>query len=173
MNSFAIEIWDDECPMCNFYTVRWDEDENNETDKFFECFVTQEEYKQSAQQLYSYIIDLIGKEHGARNEFFNRSENEVYGLPHQGKFKLSEIEFWLPNFPLRLYALKLRDDLVILFNGGIKDGKTNQQSSLLNKWREACQFAKKIDEALRDKIIEIDDEQARIFSPYGDKELLI
>lgn len=174
MNSFVVEIWDDECPMCNLYTVRWDEAKDNETDKFFEKFDAQADYKQSAQQLYSYIIDIIGSEHGTRKEFFNRFENEVVGLPHQGRLEFSEVVFWLPNFPLRLYALKLRDDIVVLFNGGIKDGETNQESSLLGKWRDACAFAKRINEAISDGLIIINEEEARIENALNiDEEIVI
>ncbi len=35
MNTFALEIWDDEGSKCTFYSVRWDDAEENETDKFF------------------------------------------------------------------------------------------------------------------------------------------
>lgn len=35
MNAFVIEIWDDEAGRCAFYTVRWEDAVQNETDKFF------------------------------------------------------------------------------------------------------------------------------------------
>ena len=34
MNTFALEIWFDEAERCSFYTVRWENAENSETDRF-------------------------------------------------------------------------------------------------------------------------------------------
>lgn len=53
MNTFVIEIWDDECPKCTFYTVRLEEPRSaqNETDKFFLKYETQEEYKEEINEL--------------------------------------------------------------------------------------------------------------------------
>jgi len=101
---------------------------------------------------------------------------KVVGLPNKGKVTIGEIVFLYPNFPLRLYALRVnnRNDLVILFNGGIKSAQTNQNSKDLNlKWIEACQFAKRIEEAFRDKEIIIDSKKRKILSAYGDDEILL
>lgn len=108
----------------------------------------------------SFVLDSIGEDHGAIDPLFNRFENEVAGQPNKGRVTLGEIVLLYPNFPLRLYALRMnnRSDLVVLFNGGIKSAQTNQNSKDLNlKWIEACQFAKRIEEAFRNKenIIEI------------------
>jgi hypothetical protein len=35
VNTFALELWDDEAKKCTFYTVRWEDAAQNETDKFF------------------------------------------------------------------------------------------------------------------------------------------
>lgn len=67
--------------------------------------------------------------------------------------------------------MKLSEEIVILFNGGIKDGKTNQTSSLNMKWIEACAFAKKIIEAHNDGTIIIED---RIITlPNGETEIYL
>jgi len=92
-------------------------------------------------------LDSIGDDHGAIDVLFNRFENEVVGLPNKGKVTVGEIVFLFPGFPLRLYALRInnRPDLVVLFNGGVKSAQTNQGSKDLSlKWREACQFARRI-----------------------------
>jgi hypothetical protein len=76
---------------------------------------------------------------------------------------------------LRLYALRInnRPDLVVLFNGGVKSGQTNQQSKDLNlKWLEACQFARRIDEALRNREI-IVGKNRNIVSTNGDDEIFL
>ncbi|SFW85875.1 hypothetical protein SAMN05661012_05807 [Chitinophaga sancti] len=104
-------------------------------------------------------MDSIGDDHGAIDLLFNRFENQVVGLPNQGKANLGEVTFFYPGFPLRLYALRVnnRSDLVVLFNGGVKSASTTQASKDLNlKWREACQFARRIEEALQDREISID-----------------
>lgn len=130
MNTFTLELWDDEAIKCTFYTVRWDEAEENETDKFFNKYYSIAETKQSAQELLSFVLDSIGEDHGAIDVLFNRFENEVVGLPNKGKIVVGEIVFLYPNFPLRLYALRVnnRSDLVVLFNGGVKSAQTNQIS---------------------------------------------
>ena len=176
MNTFALEIWDDEGIRCAFYTVRWDGATENETDKFFNKYYSIAETKQPTQELLSFVLDSIGEDHGAINALFNRFENEVVGLPNKGKVTVGEIVFLYPNFPLRLYALRVnnRSDLVVLFNGGVKSAQTNQNSKDLNlKWIEACQFAKRIEEAFRDKEIIFDSKNRKILSANGEDEILL
>lgn len=175
MNNFVLEIWDDEADKCSFYSVRWSDATLNETDKFFKKFYAIPALKGPVQELLSFILDSIGEDHGAIDVLFNRFENEVVGLPNKGKVVVGEIVFLFPNFPLRLYALRInnRPDLVVLFNGGIKSGQTNQQSRDLNlKWIEACQFAKRIDNALREGEIIIG-KNRNILSANGDDEILL
>jgi hypothetical protein len=176
VNTFALEIWDDEAGKCTFYTVRWEDAERNETDKFFSKYNDIAEFKQSTQELLSFVLDSIGEDHGAINALFNRFENEVVGLPNKGNVTVGEIAFLFPNFPLRLYALRInnRSDLVVLFNGGVKSSQTNQGSRDLNlKWREACQFARRIEEAIRNKEIVVDHKKRRIITNAGDEEIFL
>jgi hypothetical protein len=176
MNTFALEIWNDETNKCTFYTVRTGDTTENETDKFFNKYEAIPEFKQSTQILLSFILDSIGDDHGASDLLFNRFENEVVGLPNKGKVIVGEIVFLFPGFPLRLYALRVNDrpDLVVLFNGGVKSAQTNQASKNLSlKWREACQFAKRIEEALRNKEIIVDNNKRKIFTNNGDEEIFL
>ena len=176
MNNFVLEVWDDEASKCTFYTVRWENARQNETDKFFKKYDGVPEFKRPVQQLLSFILDSIGEDHGAIDALFNRFENEVTGLPSKGKINVGGIVFLYPNFPLRLYALRVnnRPDLVILFNGGAKSAQTNQGSRDLNiKWIEACQFAKRIEEAIREKEIIVDHKNRKLLSVYGNEEILL
>lgn len=176
MNSFVLEIWDDEGAKCTFYTVRWDEADDNETDKFFAKYDAVPELKSEVQQLLSFVLDSIDDDHGAIDILFNRFEQEVTGLPNKGKANVNGIVFLYPNFPLRLYALRIknRKDLVVLFNGGVKSAQTNQSSKDLNlKWIEACQFARRIEEALRDKEIIIDAKNRKLTAANGDNEIIL
>lgn len=99
-----------------------------------------------------------------------------FGLPNKGKSRTGEIMFFYPNFPLRLYALRVnnRTDLVILFNGGVKSASTNQGSDDLRlRWIEACQFAKRIEQALQDVEIVIDGGTRRLRYYNGDDEIFL
>jgi hypothetical protein len=176
VNIFALEVWDDEATKCTFYTVRWEDALENETDKFFNKYDRIPELKTFTQQLLSFVLDSIGEDHGAIDEFFNRFENEVIGLPNKGKAVVSGITFLYPNIPLRLYALRVnnRKDLVVLFNGGLKSAQTNQASTDLHlKWIEACRFAKRIEEALRDEEITVDVQKRKIHSANYDEDIYL
>lgn len=173
VNIFALEIWDDEGAKCTFYTVKYDDTETNETDLFFEKYDALAEFKEANQELLSFVLLSIGNDYGAIDELFNRDENEVKGLPVQGKVKINEITYHYPNFPLRLYALKITNNIVILFNGGIKDGQTNQSSSLHLEWRAACEFAKRINEAIHDGSIIVDEKNRRLTNYDGSDEIIL
>ncbi|HWK06098.1 MAG TPA: hypothetical protein VNS58_20800 [Puia sp.] len=141
MNNFTLQIWDDEASKCTFYTVQWEDALENETDKFFHKYDAIPGLKRSAQVLLSFILDSIGEDYGAIDALFNRYENEVAGLPNKGRVNVGEIVFLYPDFPLRLYALRInnRPDLVVLFNGGIKSAATNQASKYGRKgfWKNS------------------------------------
>lgn len=173
VNIFALEIWDDEGAKCTFYTVKQVDSDTAETDIFFKRYDSKAEYKEANQELLSFVLYSIGEDHGAIDELFNRDENEVTGLPVQGKRTVESITYHFPNFPLRLYALKITQNIVVLFNGGVKDGPTNQTSSLHLEWLAACEYAKRIDEAIRDGSIIIDAAN-RILKNYdGSDEIIL
>jgi hypothetical protein len=109
VNKFVLEIWDDEASKCTFYTVRKDGAKTNETDKFFRKYNAIQEFQTPTRELLSFVLDSIGDDYGAIDFLFNRFENEVVGLPNKGEAKLGEITFFFPNFPLRLYALRINN----------------------------------------------------------------
>lgn len=176
MNTFELEIWDDESSLCTYYTVRKLADEDvvalSETEKFFVKYENEEEYTDSVSQLLVLLLEVIGEKYGAEDIYFNRYENEVVGLPPQGKIKIDEVVLHYPNFPLRLYALKISSEIVVLFNGGIKDGPTNQTSSLYSNWMAACRYAKKIEESILDGTIVIN-ESGRLLETFDGSQKII
>jgi hypothetical protein len=174
VNNFVLELWDDEGSRCSFYSVRWLDQKLNETDRFFEKHEQITQLEDPLQKLLSYILDAIGDDHGAIDELFNRDDNEVSGLPLHGKVSLGNVKFHFPNFPLRIYALRLSERLVILFNGGIKDAQTLQEtdSTISMKWQEACSMAKKITRAWLDGDIKCD-YTGRILTYYNGNEEII
>ena len=174
MSTFELEIWDDETERVTFYTVRWQDADISETDKFFEKYEKTEQ--EAVQTLLSLLIDAIGTDHGAVDVFFNRPEDGVFGLPPKGRITVDEITFRFPNFPLRLYALRIndREDLVVLFNGGTKTSQANQESPDLNlKFREAVSFGKRIEQALQEGMIGIDEESRTLKSFDGSNNITI
>lgn len=173
MNTFELKIWDDEAALCSFYTVLQAESLETETDKFFNKYETDIQFTEATQELLSFVLYSIGDDHGALDVLFNRFENDVTGLPIQGKIQLGELVYHYPNFPLRLYALKITENIVVLFNGGVKDSATNQTSSLHLKWIEACQFAKRILAAINNDDILIDNKNRKLTDSYGEEEIIV
>ena len=173
MNTFELEIWDNEGRKCSFYTVKKDESSVNETDKFFAKYENHPTLQDAANELLAFILYTIGEDHGANNLLFNRFENEVIGLPVKGRVKIYELTYHFPDFPLRIYALKITERIVILFNGGEKDGATNQSSSLNLNWIEACGFAKRILQAIETKEILIDTEKRILINHLGEEEIIL
>ena len=173
MNIFELKIWDDEGSKCTFYTVQYEDTSKNETDLFLEKYESNSEFKDAVQELLAFVLHVIGDEHGADEALFNRYENEVSGLPLKGKLKIGELFYFYPSFQLRLYALKITDEIVVLFGGGVKDGPTNQTSSLHLKWKEACGFAKKITDALLAKEILIDACNRKLTNQLGEDEIIL
>jgi hypothetical protein len=154
VNIFALEKFDDQGSRCTFYTVRWEEAELSETDKFFDKFRKDENLKSQLQELAKFLEIVIGDEQGALKDFF-RFENTAQALPPSGKYKVGEITINYGNFPLRLYCLRISDSLVVLFNGGEKTSENAQGGNTSMVFREANQFAKRILEALQQKEIYI------------------
>ncbi len=177
MNSFALVKWDDEGELTTFYTVHVDDGSTeNEADKFFDKYYKIDRLKEATQDLHSFLLDIIGDEYGAIDDFFNRSENLVYGLPHTGKVTVEEIVYHYQDFPLRIYALRVnnREDLVILFNGGEKTAWKNSECADLNiEFNEAQIFAQRIEDALRAGLIVVDGRYRRLISFDGSEEIIL
>lgn len=171
MNTFALEIFDDQGQVCTFYTVRWEDATLSETDKFFKKFRYNEQLKNSLRELASFIEVVIGDEHGAL-EYFFRFENAAQALPPSGTYKVQDISIKYGNFPLRLYCLRISEKLVVLFNGGEKTAGTAQGGRTSMVFQEANIFAKRILDALQHKEIYITTDQ-RAFRYYDDSDEII
>lgn len=172
MNRFALEIFDDHGNVCTFYTVRWEDAEFSETDKFFQKYENDSSLKRSIQELASFISKKIGNEMGAMEDFF-RFENTAQALPPAGTYKVEDIYINYGNFPLRLYCLRISETLVVLFNGGEKTSDKAQSGNTSMAFHEANYFAKRILDALINKDIFITNNQ-REFRYYNDsKEIII
>ncbi|GHB36212.1 hypothetical protein [Mongoliitalea lutea] len=172
MNTFALEIFDDQGQVCTFYTVRWEDAALSETDKFFVKYENDSTFQRPMQELAKFISNKIGDEMGALEDFF-RFENAAQALPPSGTYKVEDLYINFGNFPLRLYCLRISETLVVLFNGGEKTSETAQGGKTSMAFQEANIFAKRILDALREKDIYITADQ-RAFRYYdGSDDIII
>jgi hypothetical protein len=171
VNSFILESFK-EFPRVHFYTVRWDEYEESETDRFIARFMDNGEFQEELEEILT-LIEEIGENRGAKGYLFNRFEDKATALPPNFSLTIDNVEFLFPQNRLRLYCVRLSEQIVILFNGGLKESQTVQDSpDLIMKFREAQLFVKKIEEALREKDIEIDEKSKSIRSEYGEEIII-
>ena len=162
MKNFVLEIFDDEFKLVTYYTVRWDESMENETNKFVLRFAKSEEYRPFYQQIAALLVDM-GERKSARKHYFSRHEDVASALLPKGTFEINGLEINFYGNPLRLYCTRLNDNMVVLFNGGLKTAQTAQASEdLAQKYREAQHFARTIWEAVQDKTILIEKTTHRI-----------
>lgn len=172
MNTFALEIFDARGSICSFYTVRWEDARVSETDKFFNKYNSDAQLKQEFQELAVFIFKKMANETGAL-EYYFRFENTAQALPPSGRYKVGEFTIDYGDFPLRLYCLRISDQLVVLFNGGEKTEATAQHGKTSMAFREANVFAKRILDALAKEDVYIT-KNGREFRYYnGDTEILL
>lgn len=171
MNTFVLEKFDDEGERCTFYTVRWDKSGKSETEKFLEKYATDKNFVQPIQELVSFIFNTLGNELGAMECFF-RFERDAQALPPAGSYQVGDISIYYPHFPLRLFCLRISDNLVILFNGGEKTSHKAQDGNTSMAFYEANAFAKRILEALNDKEIYITEDGCELRC-YNESEEII
>lgn len=173
MKNFALEIFDDGFKFATYYTVRWDESEENETNKFVLKYSRSENHKVYFQQIAALIADM-GDRKGARKHYFTRHEDAASALPPKETFEVSGIEIEFFRNPLRLYCTRINDQIVILFNGGLKTSQTVQLSpELLPKFRDAQYFARTIWQAIQDEMILINSATNRITNFDGTENEII
>lgn len=172
MNIFAVEPFDDNGAQCAFYTVRWEDSKENETDKFFQKFEYDERLQQSLQEIAKFLTIVIAEEYGALDYFF-RFENKAQALPPSGLYQVGEISINYENFPLRLYCLKITDHLVVLFNGDEKTAQTAQDGKTSMVFYDANQFARRIAEALNDGTVIVADDQRTLLNFTNEKEIFL
>lgn len=180
MGTFAVKIWYDEGKMCTFYSVSLDVDDDDgeaEVDKFFDKYLVEGgSYNDEASLILNLLMTPIADVYGATSDFFNRLENHATALPPKiTKLTkgIEEVSVFGINFPLRLYCLKISESLVVLFNGGIKNAGTAQESDLSFKFQEAQVFAQKITKALSSGEIELSIDGKFLLSFDGSRNIIL
>jgi hypothetical protein len=172
MNTFAVEIFDDTGTHCTFYTVRWDNSELSETDKFFTKYEDHEEFGDSLMEMASFLNQVIANEYGALDDFF-RFENAAQALPPKGRYQIGEFLLNFFNFPLRLYCLKITENILVLLNGNEKTGLTAQSGKTSMAFHNANEFAKRITKALYDGTIIISANNRQLLNYDYSTEILL
>jgi len=120
-----IELFE-EYEIVNIYTVQF-ENESSEIDKFLDKFPLQGKNAKDIQKIVKYL-DIIGKR-GALERYFRpegKYKDRVYALP-------------IENCVLRLYVIRISDNILILGNGGIKSTKKYEEDTELNSYVEQLQ----------------------------------
>ncbi len=175
MNSFELVVWDDEGAKCTFYTVLKDGHDETETDKFFAKLDNPSHPNYDDMQVMAeLVIEAIGNKYGAIDDFFTRDENLVYALPPRKTRKLVEIEQIGTHFPLRLYCLRINESIVILFDGGVKESQSVQDSPDLHfKFQEAQVYVARIEEALREEMIIVAADGRTLTDDRGNLEIIL
>ncbi|MCH8318555.1 MAG: hypothetical protein IIA88_08670 [Bacteroidetes bacterium] len=126
-----------------FYTLRYEDSELSETDKFIERFMNDENYKVDLDEIF-YNINDIGENRGAEQKYF-RHEGKAEALPPKGV-----------QSKLRLYCIWLTDSIVILANGGVKSSQTAQDSRDLSmKFHFANKVANEVNKCIAEGLIRI------------------
>ena len=143
-----------------FYTIRLDEEEDTETDKFIARFFNSnyEAYEEGFKEDLDDILNWI-------NEIGNRGI-QICSLRHEGKaealppkFRSNPVEFTPIDFNrLRLYCIKLNARIIILLGGGIKTSQKAQDSPDLSmKLIFAGKISSRLTQKIRDNDIIITD----------------
>lgn len=121
---YTIELIE-EHEQVNFYSIRLEEEELAELDRFFEKFPEGCEYDDEIDVILAWMDHIA--EHGALERYFRP----------EGKFGdgVGVIPIDLGN-KVRLYCLRLSDSILVFGNGGIKDASSWEKSPTLAPYVE-------------------------------------
>lgn len=121
---YTIELIE-EHEQVNFYSIRLEEEELAELDRFFEKFPEGCEYDDEIDVILAWMDHIA--EHGALERYFRP----------EGKFGdgVGVIPIDLGN-KVRLYCLRLSDNILVFGNGGIKDASSWEKSPTLAPYVE-------------------------------------
>lgn len=129
----------------NYYTFLVEGRTQSETDSFFSRFEQDTQLANDVNLLVTWMTE-IGQRRGASQRYF-RFENDANALPPPARIMA---ELGDDYCRLRLYCIRLSDEVVILANGGLKIGRTVQDSpDLMTKFRFANKMASQLNELIQ------------------------
>lgn len=155
MNKFANIIEAITFDKVKYYTVHFEDKELNE----FEDFLDSNREGKANDELKILLSWLknIGNKYSAKKHFF-RNENKADALPPPRRYLTD-----LYEEHLRLYCMRINDNIVILFNGGVKTAATAQECPNVKKYfNMANKLARRIDDMIVRKSIIIKDRELLI-----------
>lgn len=98
-----------------YYALQYEEHNESEPNKFFRKLENEVDYEEDITNLVQWLIE-IGENRGAKQYLF-RIEEAAEALPPPAKqMKVLELDVE----EIRLYCIRINDNVVILGNGGIK-----------------------------------------------------
>lgn len=128
-------------PKVHYYTIKVSDKEFSEFELFTLEFKEMEEVSDEYNDLLAWIRLRLGK-WGALDKYF-RHERSAQALPPGAKYLEMEYEH-----NLRLYTVRLSDNIVILLNGGIKTRDLAQNCPNVSRhFRFANRIADEIDKS--------------------------
>lgn len=120
---YSIELIE-EHDAVNFYSIRLDEEELSELERFFEKFPEGCPFDEDVDTIIAWL-DKIG-ETGALERYFR----------YEGKYGDGVSAIPIETSNLRLYCIRLSDRILIFGNGGVKDCAAWQDSDTLAEYVE-------------------------------------
>ncbi len=175
MNNFELTVWDDDGNRCTFYSVLKEDHFESEADKFLLKFSDPAHPNyQNLLDLTQLVTEVIGNKYGATDDFFNRPENKAFALPPKIVSSIYELEQIGQHFPLRLFCFRINEQIVILFNGGLKESQSVQDSEDLHfSFQEAQIFATRIEKELRSGMIIVAADGRTLTDYRGNPEIIL
>ncbi len=150
-----------------FYSVKIENEAYSEVEKFILRFREDAVHGEELQNILA-LLKIMGNEKGALSVLF-RDEAMAQALPPERYHAIRQNLVQFIDANLRLFCLRISSNIVILFNGGVKESqKTQDSSDLLTKFRVAQRFCKAINDKIKNRELKVGDTQL-----MGDFELII
>ena len=177
MNNFAsIELFE-EYDYVTYYTIRLVGDDSkdvlSETDKFYATHDKEDHSHFDEFDAIVRVIDAMGNYYRGAEPCFFRFENAADALPPNRKEagRVFEIEI-VRDSELRLYCIRLSNEIVVLLNGGVKTNDDPRKcSNVARHFSFAQLIAKAIDEFILEGAIKLDGKS--IINNTGESEIIL
>jgi hypothetical protein len=129
---------------CTIYTIQFSEEAESEYERFYSKFIEDVQLNKDLLRIVQ-LLDKIAAE-GALERFFRP----------EGKMRDSVVALPVLQSKLRLYCLRLSDQILILGNGGLKSSRTYQENDALRGYVLTLQkFEELLKEGQRDGTVTI------------------